>query len=61
MTLTQEQIDEIYAFQAGLSESEEYLFWNLSVAVKDKRGGTAVMFEDKYEIMQRWDEFKRED
>jgi len=58
--MTQEQINELYAFQAGLSEAEKYLFWNLSVAVKDKRGGFAVMYEDEYDVMQRWDELTKE-
>ncbi len=55
MTLTQEQIHEVCEFQASLNYVDEWLFFHLAWG-----GSTAdkVTYEDKYEIMQRWDEFK---
>ena len=53
--LSQEQIDEVQVFQAGLPDDKEWLFYHLAWVAGDDK--TSISFEDKYEIMQRWDEF----
>ena len=54
--LTQEQVDELYAFDQGLSKADEWLFFHLAWVTGDQ---SRVTNEDKYEVMQRWDELKR--
>lgn len=56
MELTQDQINEVELFEQGLNELDGYTFWNLAVAVKDGRNGDAVTYEDKWSIMQRWEQ-----
>ncbi len=55
MELTQEQINEVTAFQVSLNREDEWLFYHLAWVAGDT---DAITYEDKYEIMQRWDEFK---
>lgn len=53
MSLTQEQINEVTAFQFSLSDRDEWLFYHLAWA----NGETDIIsFKDKYSIMQRWEE-----
>ena len=54
--LTQEQIDELYEFEKGLSQTEEWHFFHLAWAGKDR-----VTNEDKYEVMQKWDSYQETD
>ncbi len=50
--LTQEQIEEVQEFQSGLSGEDEWYFYHLAWVA----GPTdTITFEDKYDIMQRWD------
>ena len=59
MTLTQDQIHEVEVFQQSLNPVDDYLFFNLALAHAANDGRhNGVTFEDKYNIMQRWDEFK---
>ncbi len=58
MTLTQEQINEVGEFQASLSEYDEWLFYHLAWVTGNS---DRIEYEDKYSVMQRWDELTRED
>ncbi len=55
MEITQEQINEVTKFQLSLSHEDEWLFYHLAWVAGDT---DTITFEDKYEIMKRWDEFK---
>ena len=50
--MTQEQRDEVNIFRANLNKNDEWLFFNIAAATKI---GNAVMYEDYYRIMQKWD------
>ncbi len=53
--LTQEQKREVDEFQQSLNHEDEWLFYHLAwVCDKTDRIG----YEDKYDIMKRWDELK---
>lgn len=53
MNLTSEQKREVEAFQSSLSKKDECVFLAWATGDDD-----TITYEDKYEIMQRWDEFK---
>ena len=55
MTLSHEQIIEVQKFQISLSHEDEWLFYHLAWVAGDTE---QITYEDTYEIMQRWDEFK---
>lgn len=54
--LNQEQINKVCEFEASLNPDDEWLFFHLAWAHSKI---DVVTFEDKYEIMKRWDEFKQ--
>lgn len=56
MTLSQEQINEVCQFQSNLSHEDEWLFFHLAWVAGDT---DVITLEDKYDIMKRWDTFKR--
>ena len=58
--LTQEQINEVCEFKQSLSKNDEWLFFHLAWALSEENKHTAVEFEDKYEIMKKWDSITKE-
>ena len=59
MPLSQEQIEQVQAFQGALSENDEWLFFNIS-ALRALEEGGPVTYEDKYDTMQRWEVITQE-
>ena len=55
--LTQEQIIEVQKFQLSLSREDEWLFYHLAWVAGDT---STITYEDKWEIMQKWDELNED-
>jgi len=55
MELTSEQKREVEAFQISLNREDEWLFYHLAWVAGDT---DKITYEDKYEIMKRWDTLK---
>ena len=55
MVLTQEQKREVEAFQQSLSREDDWLFYHLAWVAGDT---DRITYEDKYEIMQKWDSYR---
>ena len=53
--LTSEQKREVEAFQRSLSREDEWLFYHLDWVAGDT---DRITYEDKYEIMKKWDSYK---
>lgn len=55
MSMTSEQKREVETFQQSLSREDEWLFYHLAWATGET---DTITYEDKYEIMKKWDSLK---